>query len=173
MGGLLQIAGTQLPLPDYARIDLAYSQTTVPGTQPNGTAYTYSVVGRNLEVITNVFFNLTTSSAIANRAVQVVFNDQAGNNLAIAVAPTAQTASLTVYYTYSVGTSNAYGPVAGDAVVGLSPLVLDSGYTMQISVNGMDSGDQIRTPAVVALRIPTGGAPIAPPVVALPTPLLV
>lgn len=173
MAQYLLISGTQVVLPDYARLDLAFPVHIVPGTQPNGTPYTYSAASGYVEIPLNLYVAFNTSAAVATRLVVLDVLNGNGTTVASYPASITQTAGLAVNYTLTTGDPAAYAPTSTYAIINFPATVLDVGWQVRLSASNLDANDALRNVAITTMRIPTGPtrSTVSPPAAA--TPILV
>lgn len=170
----LTIAGTEVPLPNYARPELAFGVTTNGGTLTPGATFTYSVSGNFVEVVTAVFGIFQTSATVANRVVLVQITDASGVEVASTPPPSQQAASLTITYSFLASATQAYGPVGSTTIVPLPIVALYPGAKVQLTVANIQVDDQLKNVAVTSIRVPTGSVgpePVTEPLVATPVTL--
>ncbi|MGH3223575.1 MAG: hypothetical protein ACRDPY_33645 [Streptosporangiaceae bacterium] len=92
----------------------------------------------------SVAFDFVSSAVVANRYIRVGFSNAIGNNFNYSQLPTAVTASLTGHYSMAIGQGAAVAPQAIRQSGPIPDLVLPPGYAWNISVPGIDVGDQVQ-----------------------------
>ena len=152
----ITIAGTQLPLPPSARLDLAYQWSfSRPANSVTPIRDIVAVPGTYIEIVLSVSTFLTTSSTVATRYVLVNFDvtDLAAVQVS---APFTQGASLGVSYNFMVG-SSAYG--GSNTLGGFAPLpaiALLPGSSWFVGAEFAVTGDVMGMMSATTIRIPTG-----------------
>lgn len=171
---LLTVGGTQIALPAYARIDLAFTTTTTVPTVAVGSIFVYTVQGHYIEVPLQAFAVFGTSNAVAARAVFLSIVDAGGAQIAQAPAGATQGASATLVYTFTTSATQAYGPIGSALVVPMSPIAIYPGGRVLIEATNEQADDQFTSVSLVTLRVPTGTIgpePVAEPLIATPVTL--
>lgn len=171
MAVFFQIAGTQLVLPDYARVDLAVTSTTDVGFNGVGFEYFYRTQGDYIELPVSVFGTLVTSAALPVRGVYTLVTDENGGRIALAAAAATEPANATYDYSFNVGSPFAYGPVFNLMVIGLPVTVMLPGYTLRLGCQDLDVQDYFTNVTVTTVKIPTGPA-LASSTAAIASPVL-
>jgi hypothetical protein len=172
MAQFYQLAGTQLSLPDYARIDLAFTSSVTAPKPAAGLEYTYAIAGQYIEIPMIVVFSFTTSGTVAARIPYVRVTDGGSGIILLAPPPALQTATTFIDYVYTVGSAYAFGPVGAIATMGMPAVALLPSCLLQIQIGSLQAGDQLSNITVTTVKIPTGPALVLPSVTAV-TPVLV
>ncbi len=164
MAVFYQLAGTQLALPDYARIDLAYTYTYMISN--------HVVPGAYIEIPTAAVLTLTTGATIANRIVEFSCRNQDGAIIAATEASAVQAANTQISYVINVGLPFAYTTAGSYMVFGIPTLACLPAWTIELGVTAFQTGDAESNVTVSVVRIPTGPALSTAPPVLTPTPLI-
>lgn len=171
MAVFYQVAGTQLALPDYARVDLAYPWTYYGGTRPVGQKWNVVVSSGALEIPLSGFFSLVTSAAVSTRVPTFIVFNAEGLNVAVGSATTGQGAGAHIYYGLVAGPGFSYSTVGANSEFWIPPVVCNLGWTMQFGAGTFDPTDQIQDALLTVVRIPAG-PPITATTRLTATPLL-
>lgn len=167
-----QIAGTQLALPDYARVDLAFSFTTDVMEFAPGDFLFYPITGDYIELPVSLFADYITTAALGDRTVFVQTKDENALVNSLSVAPTTQPPSSARDYAFNVGLPFSYGPVGSIMQVGMPVIALLPGFVFELTTQNGDAGDIFDRVSLTTVRIPTGPqladstTPLATPVLA-------
>lgn len=173
MAQYLQIAGTQVTVPDYCRLDLAYENQYMFGTLGAGSIATQQISGNYVEIVTGAFFTLTTDSQVSSRICFFDVRDGSNNTLVATYAGGTQAASLVVTYAMNIGLPYPTGTTPGLANFGLPVFACLPGVTFRFGASGRTSGDVMSAVTATVLRIPTGPVPETHTVMPVLTPVLV
>lgn len=171
MAVFLQIAGTQLVLPDYARLDIAFQMITLQEPGTGVLPFDYLAEGAYIEVPISLYTRFESDEQLATRTVVLELLDGQENITALASSPAGQAEDQIYNYSFNVGQTGAYGPVGSLVTVGMPVMTLYPGYTLRLSARGSDEGDAFTATALTTWKIPTG-PPLAAAGPALPTPVL-
>lgn len=156
MAVFFQVAGTQLALPDYARIDLAYIDQLLPASPPPDTQFLLPVPGDRIYVPVGVVMTFTTDGTVAARTVFYTTEDSAAHNLALTFSPTPQPASTSVIYAFNVGLATGYTTAATLTAIPLPVSAIMATQILNLSALGFQAGDRITQIAITVVAIPTG-----------------
>lgn len=156
MAAIYQVAGTQLALPDYARIDLAYVEQLLPVSPAPQSQFQFKVPGNRIFIPLSIVAVFTTSALVNDRTLFYVAQDALPRNLAITFSPTTQPASTVINYAFNVGLAGAYSTGGTFTAIPLPVMALMPTNSLNLSVIAMTAGDQISGIAVTAIAIPTG-----------------
>lgn len=153
----ITLLGTQIPLLPDARPDLAY---VVYFAEPNATmgsrGFTVNVPGSYYEVPLTVSFTYTTNGTAGSRQPQIAYVLGANGSIA-AHSLVAQPASTSVAYDFALGQPTASTSLTVTAVnAPLLPVVVPSGFSWSLAVQGVVAGDTVSGIQLSSMRIPTG-----------------
>lgn len=121
--------------------------TSVAESNPTaGSYFTFILPGSSgtfpsAQRLKSVRYGLTTSSSAGNRNPGLYVTDSVGNVLWLVLAPAAQSASLTQYYTFAAG-GNTNAVVASQNYISIPEMDLPSGYKVVLYVGSMLAADQ-------------------------------
>lgn len=159
------VLGQAVLLPQYGRVDLAYTELFQPPTPAAGAAFVHVVPGGQVEVPQSVFFSLVTNGTVVNRTVFVDYKDESGAVVFRHLMNGSQPQSTTWNYSFILNAGGSYN-VASRGIAPLAFAVLAEGYAVSIGVQSLQAGDQLAGIAYTAQLIPTGppidSAPIEP-----------
>lgn len=166
----LQVAGTQLALPPYARADLAFTDRKTFPAVTVGLPFSYVASDPYIDVILNAFGVFTTDGNAGNRIVLCEIDDNLGGVLTQVPANATQAMSLIYSYNFTVSPSGAYGPVGTQFQAGIPPIALLPGYTLYLEASGKQATDKWTSVTIQYVRVPTGPsfASQTPPLQATP-----
>lgn len=172
MAAFVQIAGTQIALPDYARPDLAFTRSRSIGTVAAGQNVQITIGGGFIEIPLNVFAVFTTDNTATARTVEAVFEDSVGNSLSQTPANGQQAASVTRNYNFNVGLPTPYGPISVVFSTGLPTLPLLGGQIFALTSSPIPAGDQFSAVVLITMAVPTGPSRSTAAPQLVPTPLI-
>lgn len=121
-----------------------------------GAELSAKIEGGAWERVAAVTVALTSSVAVANRAVALIVRDHDGRAVASVPAAAVQAAGVTVLYSFVRGVASAYGPVGGRAVAPAPDVFLQPGWTIEIAVAAIDAGDQLTEAVLYRERLIVG-----------------
>lgn len=122
-----------------------------------GAGAAITVPGSELWVVLAVAFRIVTSAAVATRTPVLEFTDGSGEAITWACAGYGTTASSTVDYCFAYGLSE-WDAAGTSTASGPCPLVpLGAGDDIALSVNAIDTGDQLSR-----IRVTLAQQPIRP-----------
>lgn len=147
-----------LPLPGYARSDLARQETVLPSRVIVNASVTYIVSSDAICYPLSADFTLTTSGLAANRNLVLVAYTGDGQPIARVPAPSPQAAATSNAYSFSAALATAYGVIASQQMIPMLPVLLFPGYYLQFAVLGVQTGDICSALAITCVMIPTGPA---------------
>jgi hypothetical protein len=123
-----------------------------------GADWTFTVPAGKVWEVISAFAVLVTDATVANRAARLVVGDGVATFLSIAPAGV-QAASLTYRYAW-VAVGVAYQTANGQ-VAALPRLVLEPGWTLGTSTEGLVAGDNWGVPSLLVLETEVKGGPVA------------
>lgn len=131
------------------------TRTVLAAPQPAaGSGVTVGVPESEYQTLVAVAFRLVTSAVVATRTPVVSVTDGSGVAILAVAAGYGATASTTVDYSYAVGLGEWDQSNNANASGGLTPLVLDAGDSIVVSVGAIDVGDQISRVRVTLMQDP-------------------
>jgi hypothetical protein len=134
----------------------AFSQLLRPTQPAAGASYTFTANGQYWLIGDSLSFKLATSATAALRSV--TFQIQDGDSTPIATVPSnlTVTASQTANYTY-LGTANQETGVDNGPILNIYPqLFIQPSYKIVLTVNNIQTGDQISGIRHYVQRFDTG-----------------
>lgn len=171
MAVYVQVAGTQLALPDYAHPELAYTQQYDYGTIAAGQIVTQMVEANYIDIVLAAFFTVVTGPTGGNRIAFFDIRDENQNVIATTVAGGGQAASGTVTYALNIGLPFPTPISGGIANFGLPTIAAYPPYSYRLGVSGRTPDDVMSNVTANVLRVPTGligPDPTPPPAIAAP-----
>lgn len=162
-----------LPLPSYARPDLAFTDTFTLPNSSGFPGFNLTVTGQYFEIVQSISFTMATDATVINRGPFLVLSDPNGNVMGRIPFPAIMTASQTVQATYSTAQVATTAPVVGVSVIAMPTWLLWPGAVMVQTCGNGQPGDTVTGITITRVRIPTG-----PPsysvldTVSIPTPIL-
>lgn len=161
-----------LALPASADLERAYEETIHLADGAPATFVFRNTPSETYEQFLVGFFNFATSAAVGTRTPVVQINDN--NHAAVGFFPASVGVgpSTTAQVSVVAGVGQSYSDGLGHLVIAIPALLLLPGYGIIYTASGFQAADQITSPAMTYLRIPSG-APQTPPEPLMPTPALV
>lgn len=150
------IAGTELPLPPSARLDLAYLYTYIFGTVVGAFGFQTTIDGAVYEIPINLHMDIATPSGGGSRAFYFLRYDSDGNVVSSIPTPALQPVLTTYQYDFYVGAGTAYGPVANGVVVALPPMLGQPGEQWATEASVVATNSTWSEQYLQVIRIPTG-----------------
>lgn len=178
MAQFLDIAGTQLTLPESARLDLAFTVTPYYAAVGTG-ANLWTSSTNYYDVVTGLSFSHTTGSTTAARLPTYRLADGNGRVIGFTCCPQSQAASTTGYYnfatSYGAAFSNTDQASNNFYSAPLPVFVMTGGAFSYVDLLNNQAGDSALLSVILTvLRVPTGpGEGTGPEAQSVPTPILV
>lgn len=167
----ITVAGTELPLPPNARVDLAYQWEYDPTPVSNTVGFDITVGGDYFEIPLSFRATFTTDNVTSgSRAVRFAIRDQNGIIVAATLPPAVQAMNTTFIYFGLFGLSYPPAPILTEMQMPIPTVVAQPGWEHLLSAFGSNgTNDAFTVETFTVLRIPTGPPePTATPSVATP-----
>jgi len=131
-----------------------YVDVTQPAAGANAAV---SVPGQYGLVVLGARATLTTSATVANRLVSLdIINANSSTRLRNPAPATIPASTTNQRYefnaAYTTGASITNGPMA----VPVNDLLVPPGWTVQVTVDNIQTGDQLASVSMVVVKVPTG-----------------
>ena len=149
IGGRLEL----LHSPPHVR--QGWQEVIKPANPAAGVTFTRKVPGETWERYLSVTFTLTTSAVVANRTVQIRLLDHDGSIVASISGGGTVVAGSTLNVRATVGLGYSDNNASGHTDQGLWDLLAQSGFQLNINVQGMDAGDTLTNIVILAQRFST------------------
>lgn len=147
-----------LPLPYYARVDLAYLDAEYFVNITPGLVVQTTPPAGTLMVIPYARWTITTDATVADRTIIVQYRDSTGAPLWTAPADFTVPASTSAAFTFLTGIGSSYHAGTTGVIVGPDTVMLPSDHIRFDSFN-WQAGDQITALNFSRFLIPTGPEP--------------
>jgi hypothetical protein len=170
---IVTVAGTALPIPATARLDLAYLYDYDLSGGTTSSAFAVAVGGDYIEVPLSAAATLTTDGTAGTRLVRLFIVDETRSVVIRIPAPGNQGPGVVYTYQYLVGTGASYLGAGNILLSVLPPVALVAGWSIEMDNTGhAGAGDAWTNQQLQVIRVPTGGPAVGGGSL-LATPLLV
>ena len=120
-----------------------WTHVVVLSNPPAGSSASFVVPTGVRWLFKSIFFQLTTSAAVANRFAEIAYSDPGAHQVAFLQAPAAQTANLTTSYTFGQGLQILTGNQLQMSALPVD-ILAQSGFTVFVEVLTMQAADQLQ-----------------------------
>lgn len=149
------LGASPLAVPEASNLEGAFQEPVRIPAQPTGQGWSRTTPGDTYEQVITVNTTLTTSVAVANRSVELVFQDASGINYCVAPASAVQTAGQSMNYSFSTASAGSYFSGGNVFVVSMPPLLMFPGHKLFLVVVNMDAADALGASGLSLFRVPT------------------
>lgn len=116
----------------------------------------YTVPPDRYQRLVMLYTGFVSSAVVANRFPRLEFRDQDGALFGAFTSIYAIPATDTVDFTWAHGWPSPTSATSADMAFGLPDLVMENGWSINITALALDAGDQFTTPKAVIETFPTG-----------------
>lgn len=165
------LGASPLAIPEASDLSEAFQQVITIATPATGTSPSRVVPGDAYEQVVTATVSVSTSAAVANRSMEMIWQDGGGNNYCIVPANAVQVANTTVTYAFNTGSGGTYSGGAGTSVVTIPSLLMLPGHKLFFQLVNIDGSDFVSAVSMSVFRVPTSRQRLAL-VTPIATPLL-